>query len=341
MESDKSLTACIFTTYNYQDDSNLIDNQARVISEIVKETNIKFIPLRYNLSKKKVSTQQAIEYGLSYLLNDYDIVVYLPVGIVPLSQEKLFDVLNKAQHGFAVKDDDSFCLSKDLKLENAIDEKFTERVRIMENISQPELFNPFGTFLLKHKIPKNIFNALLEESNSVREKIKDEEYVNENNFTEYLAGRNSFQIKMSREYMRQNDIDSYILSLGEHYIRSLNAPFPKIKMGSTWINFGYKGDFNPIHTHDALLSGCFYIHQDEGIMQEQNVGSHGRGTSGIPGMTHFVHDLNSHPFNRFTYSNPFVAGEMILFPSWLTHWVNPFQFNGERITIAFNILEDN
>ena len=31
------------------------------------------------------------------------------------------------------------------------------------------------------------------------------------------------------------------------------------------------------------------------------------------------------------------AGTMILFPSWLYHFVNPFSGDGERISIAFNV----
>jgi hypothetical protein len=31
------------------------------------------------------------------------------------------------------------------------------------------------------------------------------------------------------------------------------------------------------------------------------------------------------------------AGMMVLFPSWLYHFVNPFFGDGERISIAFNI----
>lgn len=334
------MKACLFTTYNYQEEEGLIKTQEEKIKKLIQGTQISFIPLRYNLSKKYVSTQQAIDYGLSNLLTEFDVIVYLAVGYVPNSLEKIEDIINKTQHGFRFKDGECFSTTKDAKQE-FIEEKFTERVRIVENISQPELFNPFGTFLLKHKIPESVFTALVNETDSVRDKLKNEEYVNRNNFTDYLAGRNSYQIKMCCDYMSKNNIDSYILSLGEHYINILGAPFPKIKMGSTWINYGYKGDFNPIHTHDALLSGCFYIKQDDGIMKEQENNFSGRSASGIPGMTHFVHDLNSHPFNRFTYSNKFIEGEMIMFPSWLTHWVNPFQTDGERVTIAFNILEDN
>ena len=200
------------------------------------------------------------------------------------------------------------------------------------------MFNPFGCYLLKHKVPDEIFKALSDEVDSVRGQLKHEDFVRENNFAEYLAGRNSYQIRLDDKYAIQNDIYSYVLSLGQHYLEQLNIP-KKIRMGSIWINYGYKGDFNPIHTHDALLSGCFYMSQDDGIMQEQESGSHSRATSGIPGMTHFVHDLNYSPLNKFTYSNKFVKGELIMFPSFLTHWVNPFQTDGERVTIAFNILE--
>jgi uncharacterized protein (TIGR02466 family) len=174
---------------------------------------------------------------------------------------------------------------------------------------------------------------------SVHGQLNNEEFIREHNFAEYLAGKNSHQIKIDQKFLHENDISSYLLSLGHHYINTVGAPFPNIKMGSVWINYSYKGDFNPIHTHDSLLSGVMYIHQDDGITEEQERGSHSRATSSIPGMTHFVHDLNYHPFNKFTYSNPFVKGELLMFPSWLTHWVNPFVTDGERITVAFNILE--
>lgn len=203
----------------------------------------------------------------------------------------------------------------------------------------PELFNPFGCYLLKHKVPESIFKVLVNEVDSVRSQLKDKNFVEQHNFSEYLAGKNSFQIKVDREFLVKHDIESYVISLGQFYIQQVGAPFSNIRMGSLWINFGYKGDFNPPHRHDSLLSGTFYIHQDEGIMKEMEAGSHGRATSSIPGMTHFSHDLNCHPFNYFSYSNKFEKGTIVMFPSWLTHWVNPFNTDGERVTIAFNIVE--
>jgi hypothetical protein len=205
-------------------------------------------------------------------------------------------------------------------------------------MQNPELFNPFGCFMLKHKVPDEIFSSLKEEVDIVRACLNDPTFIKENNFGDYLAGRNSYQIRLNDKVGYEKNIYSYVMSLGSYYLEQIGIA-KNIRMGSIWINYGYKGDFNPIHTHDALLSGCFYIHQDEGIMQEQEAGSHGRATSGIPGMTHFVHDLNHSPLNRFTYGNKFIVGELIMFPSFLTHWVNPFQTDGERVTVAFNILE--
>lgn len=203
----------------------------------------------------------------------------------------------------------------------------------------PELFNPFGCYLLKHKVPDSVFSFLLAEVDSVRAQLKDEEFVKKNNFADYLAGRNSFQIKIDRNYLDKHDVSSYTLSLAQHYIQQTGSPAYNIKMGNVWINYAYKGDFNPIHSHDSLLSGCFYMSQSDDIMKEQEEGSNNRGTSGIPGMTHFVHDLNYQRFNKYSYSNKFENGYMIMFPSWLTHWVNPFQSDGERVTVAFNVIE--
>lgn len=336
---------CIFTTYNYQDGEALIKAQAEKISEFIKDTNIEFVPLRYNLPNKYITFQQAIDYGMSHLINDYDCIFFFPVSVAPKSKESFDEVIEKCRYGFAVVDGEAFAVNKNsyskLKEKETVDVSFTVSVQLKEKKIDPEMINPFGCFVLKHKIPNGVFESIVDEVNRVRVELKNDKFVNQNNFDNYLAGKNSYQIKMNSDYMKLKGIDEYLLSLGRHYIEHTKTPFPNIKMGSTWINYGYKGDYNPIHTHDSLLSGAIYVHQDEGIMKEMEEGSQsGRDTSSIPGMTHFVHDLNYHPFNKFSYSNPFVKGEVVMFPSWLSHWVNPFRTAGERVTVAFNILEE-
>ena len=66
----------------------------------------------------------------------------------------------------------------------------------------------------------------------------------------------------------------------------------------------------------------------------------GRSSFNEPGTTNFVHSLNNHPLNKFTYVNQFEKQKLLLFPSWLSHWVNPNNLDDKRITVAFNILGD-
>jgi uncharacterized protein (TIGR02466 family) len=200
----------------------------------------------------------------------------------------------------------------------------------------PILFNPFGAYLLKHKVPESVFNLLTQEIERIKLKLSDKNYVKENSHAEYLAGKNSYQVRLDYEVQKQINLESYLLSLGDFYLAQHNQN-QHLQMGTTWINYTYSGDFNPLHTHDAILSGVIYIKQDESIYQEIKEFT-GRNSHGKPGTTHFVHKLEMNRFDNNTYNNESVVGEVLLFPSWLTHYVNAHRCEGERITVAFNIL---
>jgi uncharacterized protein (TIGR02466 family) len=200
-------------------------------------------------------------------------------------------------------------------------------------MNNPEIFNPFGANLLTHQLPNSIFNSLVNKVNEIEQRLDDVEFIKEHSWSEYLAGKNSFQILMDRQYLRDTDVYSYLLSLGSYYSKMDN-----ITMGNTWINYGRKGDFNPIHKHDSLLSGVIYIRQDEKINEEMNNPSNYRGVTGIPGSTNFVYSLDTRQFDNTFYSHKFNEGHLLMFPSWMTHYVNPYHSEGDRITIAFNIV---
>lgn len=204
-------------------------------------------------------------------------------------------------------------------------------------MNHPELFNPFGTNLLKHKLHDEFFRLISEETEMVRLMLGDDEFVKQNSHAEYLAGKNSYQIRMDYEFIKKITLDSYLLSLGEYYVSSYEQK-ANLQLGSVWINYTYAGDVNPLHTHDALLSGVIYIKQDQSIYEEMK-SFDGRNKHGMPGATHFVHKLDMHRFDNNSYTNVTEPGELLMFPSWLTHYVNSHHCEGERITIAFNILE--
>jgi uncharacterized protein (TIGR02466 family) len=200
-------------------------------------------------------------------------------------------------------------------------------------MDEPKIFNPFGVNFLTHKVPDTIFASLVNKVNEIEQHLGDEEFVKKHSWSEYLAGKNSFQLLMDYKYLQDNDISSYLLSLGSYYSNMNN-----IDMGNTWINYSKKGDFNPIHKHDSLLSGVIYVRQDESINEEMNNTNNYRGVTGVPGTTNFVYTTETRQFDNSFYSHKFNAGHLIMFPSWMTHYVNPYHSDGDRITIAFNIL---
>lgn len=207
-------------------------------------------------------------------------------------------------------------------------------------MKDPELFNPFGTNLMKHEVPTSVFDALTVEVETLKSHLANQDFLKEYSMSNYLAGHNSYQIKVPQSFLTANDIESYLLSIGEFYCRSHDVE-KHLKLGSVWINYAYKGDFNPIHNHDALLSGVIYIAQDAKIYEEMDKVTNFRQMTAVPGATHFVYKLDHNPFDKTFFTNRSEPGHLLMFPSWLSHFVNPFNSESERITVAFNILENN
>ena len=99
-----------------------------------------------------------------------------------------------------------------------------------------------------------------------------------------------------------------------------------------WMNANPKGAFNAPHTHPgAHWSGVYYVTQPE-------------IETGNSGMIEFLDPRSDLPNWRILQAQPFrmkkkirpQPGEMILFPSYLVHWVYPNEADAERVTIAFN-----
>ena len=76
-----------------------------------------------------------------------------------------------------------------------------------------------------------------------------------------------------------------------------------------WINYSYKGNYNPTHNHAGAISGVIYLQNDKDE-------------------TIFVDNNYKYVGNR---------GDMILFPSNTKHKVDVQEKDYERITFAFNI----
>ena len=103
-----------------------------------------------------------------------------------------------------------------------------------------------------------------------------------------------------------------------------------LQMIDLWLNVQRAGDYNPTHTHGGSFSGVLYLQVPDQINAESFDGQlclHGPEEWHIQsfrtGMAEFI------------LPRP---GDFYVFPAWQPHSVAPFRGEGERWSIAFNVV---
>lgn len=102
-----------------------------------------------------------------------------------------------------------------------------------------------------------------------------------------------------------------------------------------WANVNGAGHSNDLHNHpQCAWSGVYYVDVGTPVPDEEK-----------SGFIHFIDPRNGagmveDPFHQFGKGREFkpLPGQMLLFPSWLLHGVRAYCGEGERISIAFNIV---
>jgi uncharacterized protein (TIGR02466 family) len=99
-----------------------------------------------------------------------------------------------------------------------------------------------------------------------------------------------------------------------------------------WININPQYGYNVPHKHSGFMwSGCYYVTVPEA--DEESSGS-------IEFLSPLIVPGEYATLGALCYADKITtrpkAGDMLLFPSYLTHWVVPNSVDAERITIAFN-----
>lgn len=106
--------------------------------------------------------------------------------------------------------------------------------------------------------------------------------------------------------------------------RSLHTKiYNEVKVTEMWGNINYPNSFNGAHTHSGLISGVFYCQVSE------NSGNLVLINPAVRSDGHILRESN------FTITPQPLA--LIMFPSWLEHYVEPNRSSDTRISISFNI----
>ncbi|MFM1798583.1 MAG: hypothetical protein RLZZ117_861 [Cyanobacteriota bacterium] len=103
-----------------------------------------------------------------------------------------------------------------------------------------------------------------------------------------------------------------------------------LRLIDLWLNVQRAGDYNPTHTHGGSFSGVLFLKVPPQITSERFDGQlcfHGPEEWQIQafrtGMAHYVLPI---------------PGEYYVFPAWQPHSVAPFRGEGERWSVAFNVV---
>ena len=128
-------------------------------------------------------------------------------------------------------------------------------------------------------------------------------------------------------FMFRDGLRHYLDLIDRHINETCNKCFHhQLNFQNCWVNVNQRGDYNVAHKHaGATLSVVFWISTPENC--GEIIFNHPSDFSFIP---EIYDDL------RPTWKYKPKQGSMLIFPSYLLHFVEPSETDDKRISIAFN-----
>lgn len=129
-----------------------------------------------------------------------------------------------------------------------------------------------------------------------------------------------------------------LLNLRQFIEKSLHEYFmatysPKndahLKITQSWLNWSKPGQFHHKHAHpNSLISGCFYLNAHK---ERDKIFFYRDGYQPI-----VFPPAEWNPYNSESWWYSVGTGDLVLFPSSLSHMVQPVEGEDTRISLAFN-----
>lgn len=212
----------------------------------------------------------------------------------------------------------------------------------------------FGPLLARSSVPDEIIKDLNMRAESIAEEYR---------FNNRLAGQIEKEYRYTDSDVKHyNDLlrpwfKSYVQLFCSHWansddVKQLDSFQHNLEpeLESIWINYQRKNEYNPIHRHSGDISFVIYSDIPEIIYEEEKFGT-GLGPGSIEFLANLtpafmVHDSNTsslaHRFRMALMPRDSAAfqpttGNILIFPSYLTHHVARFQSDVVRTTVAGNV----
>ena len=192
-----------------------------------------------------------------------------------------------------------------------------------------DIYQPFGPSILKVRMPQEFVNLFNAESDRI---LHDEELSKKYDWSHNLAGNVKREIAIDHNKIK--GFPEFLVTMSDQYLTKVLPEWTTDAKVSVRVGVvsQYAGDFNPVHIHDANLSGVAFLKVPLGFEEEYKKEDH----HATAGCLEFLGSIPNH-FARHSYIAKPEVGDFYLFPSWLAHQVYPFRCKGERRSMAFNV----
>ena len=158
------------------------------------------------------------------------------------------------------------------------------------------------------------------------QKTKEDVYKNEGNIT----SKNSYILNEEIFASLKNEIDLKVKDYFDKVISPANNITPYITQ--SWLNYTETNQYHHKHTHpNSLVSGVFYVNSNEEFDKIKFFKDNIHNTIKLE-----TKDWNI--WNSETWWFSVKTGDIIMFPSSLTHMVESKQGDNTRISLAFNVF---
>ena len=135
------------------------------------------------------------------------------------------------------------------------------------------------------------------------------------------------------EHPKYKPLGKKVLELSKEYIEDLKFEFDDHYITGMWSNILKPGEFHSPHTHsNNLISGVFYLQTNDDSPAITFLDP--RPQSSVLQPQAKEHNI----FNSTMFFYPAKVNRMILFPSWLEHYVPQNDTKFSRVSIAFNVM---
>ena len=135
------------------------------------------------------------------------------------------------------------------------------------------------------------------------------------------------------EHPKYKPLGKKVLELSKEYIEDLKFEFDDHYVTGMWSNILKPGEFHSPHTHsNNLVSGVFYLQTNDNSPAITFLDPRPQSSVLQPQAKEY------NIFNSTMFFYPAKVNRMILFPSWLEHYVPQNDTKFSRVSIAFNVM---